>query len=205
MVNLIVLFAYPFAYLGKYYDQLHHVPDPTPNGEHYKPFEEIYGTETSEKHLPSLKAKAKESHGMPFSPSAQTARLLVLCTECLKPRVLYSKQKLIFNEEEAVQRSIESILYSCGSTLKGLQVQRLPTDQISFEDLFDRVFVRENISCDDCIEIPYYSSYKFEDICIYCACQVQSVDLVNGQYPHCKDCKELKPPVLKRKRKCTSE
>ena len=69
---------------------------------------------------------------MPFSPSAQTARLLVLCTECLKPRVLYSKLKLVISEEQAVERSLEGILYCCGSTLKGLQVQTLPTDRTSF-------------------------------------------------------------------------
>ena len=109
------------------FDKLHHLPDPTADGEHYKPFDDLYGTETSESELPSLKNSLKESHGMPFSPNAQTARMLIMCSECLRPRVLYSKHKLTFCEEEAVQRSIQNLLFSCGSNLKGLQVEMLPT------------------------------------------------------------------------------
>ena len=126
--------------------------------------------------------------------------MLIMCSECLKPRVLYSKHKLTFDEEEAVQRSIQNLLFSCGSNLKELQVEMHPTYKNSMINLFERVFVRENITCDDYIEIPYYSSEKFEDICICCACKVS--DLVEGQYPLCLECKQQgKSPILKRKRK----
>jgi len=64
-----------------------------------------------------------------------------------------------------------------------LKIQKLPTNKFSREDLVDHVFVGENITCGDCIEIPYYSSDKFEDVCIYCACQVTSSDFVVGEYP----------------------
>ena len=78
-----------------------------------------------------------------------------------------------------MQRSIQNLLFSCGSNLKGLQVEMLPTYKSSIVNLFEHVFVRENITCDDCIEIPYYSSERFEDICIYCGCKVSK--LVEGK------------------------
>ena len=41
---------------------------------HYKEFEEVYGTHATEEHRPSLVAKSKDGHGIPFPPSAQTAK-----------------------------------------------------------------------------------------------------------------------------------
>ena len=51
---------------------MHHLPDPVPklNGESYKTFEELYGTETTEEFRPSAQKLTKESQGMGFSPSA---------------------------------------------------------------------------------------------------------------------------------------
>lgn len=82
--------------LGEVFKELHHLPDPVPeNSLHYKSFSDLYGTLTTEQHRPTLKNKsASSSHGIPFSPNAQTARELILCSECLKPRVIYSQRKL---------------------------------------------------------------------------------------------------------------
>jgi hypothetical protein len=84
------------------FDSLHHLPDPIPSGERYmyisivayvlncqdalydivcdsllryKPFSEVYGSETTEKHRPSLLATrgSASGHGMPFNPTKQTA------------------------------------------------------------------------------------------------------------------------------------
>ena len=67
--------------------------------------------------LPSLKdGRGKQSHGMPFSPSGQTASNvgeLILCSECLRPRVTYSKHKLNHYEIEVLLRSIEPLLFLC--------------------------------------------------------------------------------------------
>ena len=90
------------------FDDFRHIPDPVANGEHYKSFEEVYGSMTTEKDCPSLKTTGKRSHGMPFSPSAQTARTLVLCSECLKPRVVYSRQRLTIFEDHALQRTFDT-------------------------------------------------------------------------------------------------
>ena len=49
---------------------LSHLPDPVPNGDHYQIFEELYGSVTTELHLPSLREKEAKGHNIPFSPSA---------------------------------------------------------------------------------------------------------------------------------------
>ena len=76
------------------YGNIHHLPDPIPDGDKYKDFEEVYGSQTSEKHRLSLSSPGATTHGMPFSPSAQYAKnvkVVLQCGECLKWRVLYSK------------------------------------------------------------------------------------------------------------------
>jgi hypothetical protein len=123
------------------FDQLRHLPDPVADGEHYKSLEDVYGCMTTEKDCPSPKSSSKKSHGIPFSPSAQTARILVLCSECLKSRVAYSRQKLKIHEEYALKRTFDCILFTCGSTLRGLEVNKLPSDPPSIQTLTERVFV----------------------------------------------------------------
>ena len=36
------------------FNDIHHLPDPIPDGDKYKSFEDVYGSQTSEKHRPSL-------------------------------------------------------------------------------------------------------------------------------------------------------
>ncbi|VDI31898.1 Hypothetical predicted protein [Mytilus galloprovincialis] len=70
--------------------------DPEPlNCDKYKSFDQLYGKPTSEKYRPSLVGKPSSEHGLPFSPSSQYAKnveMVVLCSDCDKPRVLYSNR-----------------------------------------------------------------------------------------------------------------
>ena len=93
------------------FQELYHIPDPIPGDDqqHYKPFSSVYGTLTTKKDRPSSKKEGKKGHGIPFNPSAQTARSLILCCECLRPRVLYSQRKLSYLESSAISRTIEEI------------------------------------------------------------------------------------------------
>ena len=109
---------------------------------HYKPFEEVYGTNTTEKHRPSYTEPGKGGHGIPFSPNVQTARKLIMCTECLKPRVLYAQRKLTHHDEAVLDRVSENYLYSCGSTSAGLECE-IENDHPSVRDLFNRVYMYE--------------------------------------------------------------
>ena len=150
--NRIAAFVSHLTYLK----ELHHIPDPMPeNSLHYKSFTDLYGALTTEQHRPTLQNKSTGlSHGIPFSPNAQTARELIFCSECLKPRVIYSQRKLTVLEEGVLLRTIEGLFYSCDSVLKGLEVEVRPGEDPSVRTLFDRVFVRENLSYDKPIEVP---------------------------------------------------
>ena len=57
------------------FDSLHHFPDRMHSSFRYKLFSDVYGSETTEKHRPSLSAarSSASSHRMPFNPSKQTA------------------------------------------------------------------------------------------------------------------------------------
>ena len=104
----------------------HHLPDPTisPDGTHYRPFGEMYGKTTDEEHrLSSIPASTKESHGLPFNPSAQTAgrvKRMVPCLECDKPRVLQCSQNLKTMKICQLDRALEDVDYSCGTTAEEL-------------------------------------------------------------------------------------
>ena len=77
------------------FETLEHLPDPIPNGEHYEPFENVYGNETSEKHCPSLNEKIKKDKNIPFNPTKQTALnvgVTIMCEECGKSRLLHAEK-----------------------------------------------------------------------------------------------------------------
>ena len=108
------------------FEQLHHLPDPVPGEDmHYKSFEDLYGTQTTEVHRPSIKdAKSKgkmkitrAKHTMPFCPSAARAKnvgITVSCAECEKPRLLFSAKKLAEKDKAVLQSFLDTIIYTCG-------------------------------------------------------------------------------------------
>ena len=184
------------------FDELKHIPDPMPTDDqqHYQPFASVYGTFTTEKHRPSLKTDSKGGHGIPFSPSAQTARGIVMCCECLRPRVLYAQHKLNYAELRAVSRTLDELLYTCGSTLQGVTVDRQKDGPVETTALFERVFARATLTCEDPVEVPYSSCEMFPLVCVHCACEHDHME--EGRYPICELCKqEGKTAILKRKRK----
>ena len=138
--------------------------------EHYKPFEEVYGTETTEEHRPSLKQKILLGHQIPFSPSAQTAKTVqktVKCSDCEKPRVIYSLTKLTVAEQILLNKVLDTYIYSCGANIKELQVQ--DSDRAArVNALVDKIFVKQNLSCTNSVEIPYLSAGCFPPVCYYC-------------------------------------
>ena len=83
------------------FQALHQFPDPIKRADqsHYKPFEEVWGKETTEKDRPSL-SSGKSSHtcleGVSFNAKAETETVLAIltCGECSKPRCLHSVKKL---------------------------------------------------------------------------------------------------------------
>lgn len=119
------------------------------------------------------------------------------CIDCDKPRVIYSPSKLNNEKLALLQRILSLYQYSCGSCLQELKtddITRAPT----VNALLDEVYVRGNITCDTNIEVPYYSSGCFPDICYYCAIDSGLIREA-GQYPVCQVCTAKSAP-FKRKR-----
>lgn len=117
-------------------------PVPTPDGEHYQPFEEVYGKETTGKHRPSLSIQSRKGHLIPFNPNAQYARNVaecIDCSECQRPRVIYALHKLSYAEVLKLQALIGDVLYSCGNTLQELDIEGSESSE-----LLSKVFVRAN-------------------------------------------------------------
>ena len=92
------------------FDHLAFIPDPMPSVDpnHYKPFSAVYGKQTNESYRPSLTSSS--GHGIPFSPSAQTARTvgeIVHCKECEFPRVIYAARKLVWLEKVQLKEALK--------------------------------------------------------------------------------------------------
>lgn len=106
---------------------IHFLPDPLARGDHYVPFEKVYGVPTTERDRPSLiRKEARGVRGIPFSPNNQTASNV--CSECLRPQVLHSKHKISLGDKNVLKRMLEDILYSCGSSLKEVSPLIQPRD-----------------------------------------------------------------------------
>ncbi|CAG8773657.1 38871_t:CDS:2, partial [Gigaspora margarita] len=116
--------------MPKEFEQLKQLPNPIPGEDlHYKLFEKLYGTLTTEEHRPFLKNSKlitsktskkiikKLKHTMPFCPSAARAKnvgITVFCVECEKSQLLFSLKKLTNKNREKLKRFLNTILYTCG-------------------------------------------------------------------------------------------
>lgn len=101
--------------------------------------------------------------------TGQNARLSVECTECRKPRVIYSKNKLTERQKVITVLHISELYdYSCGFPL--------------FEkdhSLCSQIFVKSGISCAMPVEVSYYvgpDEVGRKDICAHCGTPEASVD-----------------------------
>ncbi|XP_033752909.1 uncharacterized protein LOC117336468 [Pecten maximus] len=118
-------------------------------GEHYKPFETVYGTETTEKDRPSsqnqtLAAVAEEQQGCKNNVlTAQNVRLIINCRECEKPRCIYSKLRLTPRDSRSLKHTLEKYDYTCGSVVTA-----------DGDAMQGKVFVRLQMSCSTPIEFP---------------------------------------------------
>lgn len=137
-------------------EELTWLPDPIieENGEHYKPYSEVNGQDTTEADRPSLKErkvtkKATKNQGLPnvkqtlenkddmalpvnqededtstellevpvadsYLCMIQNSRFICICSECRKPRVIYSRHKLTDRQKLTLAISISEHEYTCG-------------------------------------------------------------------------------------------
>ena len=176
--------------------KLSHLPDPIPDGDHYKKFDDVYGTLTSEVHMPSLKEKIAKGHGLDYSPTGQTAKntkgLLIQCLECQKLRVIYAAKTLKPDVRVKVERELESVWYTCGSVFADI-------DRSSDDDVLSHVGVRRNLMCSSPIETAYYTA-SYAPVCYHCG---QKEDLLEKDefYPICDECSKQKREQVSRRGK----
>ena len=166
------------------FSKIHFVPDPVPQADgHYKSFEDVYGTVTTEEHRPSLAKRSGRSKTLPFVASVQHVRnvnLMVQCEECEMWRLLYSPHKLSSLARQQLSTLLEDFTYTCGATLSDLD---LPA-------LLSEVCVRE-IQCHYPVEKLYFSM-NYDPICIHCCCE-ENLASEEGCYPQCDQCKDRVP------------
>jgi hypothetical protein len=180
---------------------------------HYKSYSEVNGQDTTEADRPTYtpattnpklgkkrKAPAKTSEPVnfniissdpdvqgDFSLTAQTARSIIKCVECLKPRVIYGKLKLSGRQELQLAELLSEFNYSCGAPLT-------PPGY----SLHGKTTVKLGINCSSPLEVAYYSSSQVlgpTDICYYCGKDGASFDIAlkerfKSVLPVCGSCLE---------------
>ena len=145
------------------FNLLHTFPCPEPAGEHYKSFDDVWGKDTSPEHRPSAKRAAANTMSMRTFPASaistrkEKVRLSVLCTECIKPRCIFSESRLANDDLIKLREALEEVDYVCGSPL--LQESH---------PLFAKVVVRAGLTCQDDVSAVYFSCKKFPNVCYAC-------------------------------------
>ena len=90
----------------------------------------------------------------------QNTRAYVTCSECRKPRVIYSKKSLGERQQNSLTMALCSYDYTCGAAV-------LPGSCRFKND----IMVRPSLRCNSPIETQYYSLKHHEaDLCVHCAC-----------------------------------
>mmetsp|Transcript_37677 Transcript_37677/g.112456 ORF Transcript_37677/g.112456 Transcript_37677/m.112456 type:complete len:1111 (-) Transcript_37677:584-3916(-) len=149
-------------------------PEHTPASgkEHFDTYENLKGRPTSEKHYPSYTPATRASSSATAADAATQkkagaelwhatkARLTIGCSECGKPRCLFSLSALTAEQVDLAQSCIDDVSsYVCGAT--GLFLD----DHV----LASKLHIRAAITCGMPVEKQYYTSKRFRDCCTWCA------------------------------------
>ncbi|PKC10764.1 hypothetical protein RhiirA5_413972 [Rhizophagus irregularis] len=188
--NITCSYCKPIRLPSSVFNNLNFLPDPIPsrdNTDHYMPFQNVYGTETTEEYRPTYMQSQANVEPIPKSILiGGKIRGYIDCEDCRKRRCVYSDRSMSREEQEDYQQALDSYSYSCGAPI-------FPDNHY----LSEVMFVRTRISCDSPIEILYYSSRKPGNypICYYCG---ESEGLVDSSqslkerfkqiYPLCEGC-----------------
>ncbi|XP_014674219.1 PREDICTED: uncharacterized protein LOC106814419 [Priapulus caudatus] len=174
------------------FHDLHHLPDPTASpteADKYMNFQEIYGKKHTDEELflPSkIHRRGEKNHGMPFPPSSQYAKntkSVIQCDECQRWRCLYSKKALKRDDRDQLQREMDTLIYSCGTSFSDL-------DELPDDSVLNRVFMSKKLTCMSPMEIPYYASFPEEPLCFECGTDDNLCDYdAKKNYPLCEGCR----------------
>ncbi|CAG8806607.1 44727_t:CDS:2, partial [Gigaspora margarita] len=175
------------------FELLKQLPDPFPSNDlHYKSFEELYGTITTEEHRPSLKnskpitsktaitteqtniqvinSDTTDNHSENGTSSNNTDKDNIL--------ELNDQDNNDYNDEQESCKSKESN-YS--------NVDEEVNVEVPIKILFEKVFVNDLWTCALLIERPYYSAGIYPDICYNCG-SAEDLKKTKGKLPLCSKC-----------------
>lgn len=90
------------------------LPTPERDGEKYKDFVDVHGTEPNDSNVPSKLIKmttaSNDTPKPPFPLAYTRARKIVVCTECEFPRLLYTKYAMEKASLAIIDQYIDEIL-----------------------------------------------------------------------------------------------
>ena len=139
--------------------RLHHLPDPIlTTDDHYKEFSDVFGTETTQGAMPSLKTSKDRGHKTPFNPvkiHASNTGLIIDCNKCCKPQLVYTAKRLTDAEKKSFNRVTNDMTYTCGATFVEFKDPSNPSNRRY--DIPDNCFVRANNNCSKPVEPLHYT------------------------------------------------
>ena len=110
--------------------------------------------------MPSLHITTSKNHGITFIPLLQHAKntgLTVKCTECNKPRLVYSQKKISVSLPRKFKLATDKLWFTCGATVKEL---------IGTEQQFADLFIRVSLTCQKPVEAIYYSVGSYPNVAV---------------------------------------
>ena len=173
---------------------MHWLPAPTlekPGSDRlYQSFEQTYtDAEPSDDARPGRSADVQPSIPLPkptFKLTKQTARRIVFCTDCTKPRLLFSQKQLSSDQDKQLDAALDQLEFSCRSPL--------------FEEgdeLEGVVFQHWQSCCALTIDLKYYQNadrlFGYKWLCSSCLDTAQGDWIEDADYkglPRCLSCKE---------------
>ena len=157
---------HPIVMDSEEFSSISFLPLPLLDGtkEHFSPFSEVYGKPLSDKDRPSRglftnpEAKECDKNNKALLINSKV-RCVITCQECRKPRCVFAAKKLDILAKKRVDDVAGSKLYTCGSFLFP------PASGYSLT-----IVARQCLTCQDPIEVQYYSStmVAFPQVCYHC-------------------------------------
>ena len=124
------------------------------------------------------------------------------CIHCFKPRVAYAKEKLFGAHKRSMKRMLNDFQYVCGTVFHDLLIDDKNKDSC----VLGMIHCRENLTCESPMEIPYYSSKLFKNLCFYCGRERNLMPSNIEFYPQCTSCQsKTRAKVAKRKQVVASD
>lgn len=167
------------------------LPMPTLNSSgNYKSFDETYGDAPTDIDRPGRAKITNKPKQLDWQISTFRARMIIKCTECEFPRILYSKLRLSPLDTELLTKYFETDPFTCASLI--------PSDEIGLQQ---DVLQHHGNYCKGQVSKHYYQLQSMANYQLICSvCLDDDVRTNKGPQPKCDSCIESSQKI-ERKRK----